>query len=200
MSAQDYYRGDYASRPLSPPTNAHDLSDDLDRRSATDVNERTGGVPERVTTPDFDNDKFDTPPSPSHEQNHSVFSDTPGYGKTDYEEGNNPYGKNYNLANQDSKEALVPGVRDRRSSGYQDLGACSFSSLRSFISACPGANSRVIFRVRGGESNQSRDGTSGGARWEGKVCSVGRERQATFGATDTEQTKRCWSPGPSLRW
>jgi len=186
MSAQDYYRSDYASRPLSPPTNAaHDMGGDLYHHNATDADERIGGVPERVTVPDFDDDKFDTPSSPSHERNHLAFSDTPEYGKVDYEEGNNPYGKNYNLANQDSKEALVPGVRDRKSSGYQDLGACSFSSLHSFISTWPGANSRVICRVCGTEPNRSRDGASDGARWEGKACSVGRERQATFGATDT---------------
>lgn len=128
MAAQEYYRSDYASRPLSPPTNAlGDTSGNYDHYDTADVDER---VPERVTSPSnaakFDNDKLNTPPSPSHERNPSAFSDTPGYGRTDSdayeEEGNNPYGKNYNMVNQDSKEALVPPVRDRRSSGYQDLG------------------------------------------------------------------------------
>ena len=137
MSAQEYYRGD--SRPLSPPTNPpHDTTGNLDRRNTTDADEQIGSAPERVTAPNFDNDKFDSsPPSPSHERNPSPFSDTSEYGRTGRgayeEEGTNPYGKTYNMANLDSKEALVPGTaRERRSSGYQDLGTCPFFS---FISA-----------------------------------------------------------------
>jgi len=127
MSAQEYYRGD--SRPLSPLSPPpQDVISNPDRRNTTD--ERTGGAPERVTTPNFDNDKLDTSPSsPSHERNPSPLSDTSEYGRTGRggyeEEGNNPYGKNYNMANLDSKEALVSGTHGR-SGGYQDLGTCSF--------------------------------------------------------------------------
>lgn len=140
MSAQEYYRSDYASRPLSPPTNTHDTSGNLDHHNVTDVNELTGSVPGRVTTPGFDSDGFNTTPSPPpHERNHSEFSDTSGYGRKNqdvyYEEGNSLYGKNYNIANDDSKEALMPGAR-KRSSGYQDLGAYSL-----FVSTHPRVNS-----------------------------------------------------------
>lgn len=125
MSAQEYYRGDHTSRPLSPPTNApHDTSGNLDHHNATDVNELTGGVPGRVTAANFDS----TPSPPPHERPLSGYSDIPGYGRngqpTYDEEGNNPYGKNYNMANDDSKEALVPEARGR-SNVYHDLGTYS---------------------------------------------------------------------------
>ena len=63
----------------------------------------------------------------------------------------------------------------------------------------PRADSWAIHRVRGPKSNWSTNGAYNGARWEGEVCSVGRERQTTFGATDTEQTERYRSPEPSIR-
>lgn len=139
MAAQEYYRSDYASRPLSPPTNpADDTSGNIDRHNVADIDGRMGGVPERVTSPDsnagYGNDEFNTPSSPPHERIPSAYSDTPEYGKIDRdpyeEEGYNPYRKNYNMADEDSKEALVPGVRARRSSGYQDLGAHSYLYLQ----------------------------------------------------------------------
>ena len=173
MSAQEYYRDD--ARPLSPPTNApHDAINNPDRRNTTD--EHTGGAPERVTTPNFDNDKFDTSPSsPSHERNPSPLSDTSEYGRTGRggyeEEGNNPYGKNYNMANVDSKEALVPGAR-RRTSGYQDLGTSSFFLLPSPSSLLTPA----LIRIRGGESSRSSGGATDGTRRQaGKVWSVDGE-------------------------
>lgn len=141
MSAQEYYRNDYASRPLSPPTNApHDTSGGFDRNNLTDVDEQTGGVPRRATTPDVDSDGFNTPPPPPpHERDPSPYSDTPGYGRTNQgafdEEGNNPYGKNFNMVNQDSKEALVPGVQGR-SGGYQDLGVYSYRFLHPALPSC----------------------------------------------------------------
>lgn len=166
MSAQEFYRGEHASRPLSSPTSpTHDMGGNLDHHDAADVDERPGGVPERVTSPDFDNDKFNTRPSPSPERNPSAFSDPPGYGKinqdTNEEEGNNPYGKNYNMANRDSKEPLVPGVRDGRSNGYQDLGGCPpFSFHLSFPPTL--VLILVVCRVRGGESSQPSGGASYG--------------------------------------
>jgi len=141
MSAQEYYRDDHTSRPLSPPTNAlHDTSGNLDRYNATDVDELTGGVPERVAAANFDSSKFNTTPSPpSHERTPSGFADTPGYERTSQatfdEEGNNPYGKNYNMANDGSKEALVPGARGR-SNGYQDLGTYSHFPPRFYLPSC----------------------------------------------------------------
>jgi len=126
MAAQEYYRDDYGSRPHSPPTNA--TGSDFDRFNASDADE---DIPGRVTSPhlnvDFDNDRLSASPTPSHQRNDSALSDAPGYGDPNRgtpEEGNSPYGRNYNVANQDSKEALVPGVRGRRTSGYQDLGSC----------------------------------------------------------------------------
>lgn len=123
MSAQEYYR-DHSSRPLSPPTNATDTSGDHDHYNATDVNKQTGDAPERATSPN----QLDTSPSPSHERIHSEYSDASGYGGRYDGEGINPYGKNYDMADEESKEALVPGPHGR-SNGYQDLGACftSFS-------------------------------------------------------------------------
>lgn len=130
MSAQEYYR-DHSSRPLSPPTDATDTNENHDHYNATDVDGYTGGVPERVTSPG----KLDTLPSPSHERIQSGYSDASGYGGTYEAEGSNPYGKNYNMTEEESKEALVPGTH-ARSSGYQDLGACFSHFLYS-----PHANS-----------------------------------------------------------
>ena len=131
MAAQEYYRDDYGSRPHSPPTHAADgTSGNLDRYNASDDE----GIPGRVTSPsphiNFDDDKLGASPSPLHQRHDSAFSDAPGYGESyrdTSEEGTNPYGKSHNVANQGSKEALVPGVRGRRTSGYQDLGAHSIS-------------------------------------------------------------------------
>ena len=153
MAAQEYYRDDYGSRPHSPPTHATDATGgDFDRYDASDDDERSPG---RVTSPhpnvDFDNDKLGASPSPSHQRNDSAFSDAPGYGDLNRgtpEEGSSPYGRNYNVANQDSKEALVPGVRGRRTSGYQDLGSCSY------LHRCPPTLPWGIFRVRGPRSNR----------------------------------------------
>jgi len=141
MSAQDYYRGNYVSAPLSPPPDAlHDTSGGFDRNNATDVDEQTGGVPGQATAHDIDSDNFDTPPPPPpHERISSPYSDTPGYGRTNQgafdEEGYNPYGKNFNMANPDSKEALVPGAQGR-SGGYQDLGVYSYPFLRLALPSC----------------------------------------------------------------
>lgn len=141
MSAQEYYRENYASGPLSPPPNApHDMSGGFDRNNVTDVDEPTGGVPGRATTPDVGSDSFDTPPPPPpHERIPSPYSDIPGYGRTNQgafdEEGNSPYGKNFNTVNQDSKEALVPGVQGR-SGGYQDLGVYPYRFLHRALPSC----------------------------------------------------------------
>jgi hypothetical protein len=120
MSAQEYYRV-HSPGPHSPPVDATDTSGDHDRYNATDADGGTGEDPVRVTSPNH----LDTLPSPSHERNHSGYSDLSGYGETyGDEERSNPYGKNYNMADEESKEALVPG-RKNRSSGYQDLGVHS---------------------------------------------------------------------------
>lgn len=201
MAAQEYYRGDYSSRPLSPPTNTFgDTSGNYDRYNTADVDERL----ERATTPSstasFENDKFNTLPSPSHERNTSAFTDTPGYGRIDSpyeEEGDNQYRKNYNMVNQDeeSKEALVPPVRDRRSSGYQDLGAFSYLCLH-FRLCQPYTYSWVIRRVRRGEHNQPSGGTCG-ARWEGReACPVAWN--GSLGAANHEQTEWYRSPESSV--
>lgn len=122
MSAQEYYRNP-SSRPLSPLTDATDTDGNHDRDNTTDADRQTSGVPERVNSLDG----LNTLPSPSHQRIQSGFSDTSGYrGAYDEEEGDNPY-KNYNMPDEESKEALVPAPRGR-SSNYQDLGAC-FSQL-----------------------------------------------------------------------
>lgn len=182
MSAQEYYRVDHTSRPLSPPTNAlHDTSGNIDRYNPADVNELTDGAPERVTAANLDSGKFNTTPSPPpHERTPSGFSDTPGYGRTSQvtydEEANNPYGKNYNMANDGSKEALVPEAHAHgRSNGYQDLGAYSHSPPSFFISTYSCADSSTIRRVRGREPSRSGVGTSDGARRQREVWSVDGE-------------------------
>ena len=140
MSAQEYYRGDYVPAPLSSPTNApHDTSGGFDRNNATDVDEQTGGAPGQATTHN-DSDNFNTPPPPPpHELNPSPYSDTPGYGRTNQdafdEEGHNPYGKHFNMVNQDSKDALVPGAQGR-TGGYQDLGVYSYRFLYPALPSC----------------------------------------------------------------
>ena len=115
MSAQEYYRDNY-SRPLSPPTDTADTSGNHDHYDATDAD---GRDPERATSSP---DRLDTLPSPSHERDHSGLSDTSEYREAYDEGGSNPYGKNYNMTNEESKEPLVPPPHGR-SSRYQDLGA-----------------------------------------------------------------------------
>ena len=161
MSAQNYYR-DHSSRPLSPPT---DATDDNDHYNATDAGEQTDEVPERVTSPN----RLDTLPSSSRERNHSGFSDTSGYRETYGEEGNNPYGKNYNMTDEESKEALVPEPRGR-SSGYQDLGMyfshfhhlrANLGSFVDYVEANPVSQASVPLMERGEKGKF--------ARWMGNV-------------------------------
>lgn len=183
MSAQEYYRVDHTSRPLSPPTNAlHDTSGNIGRYNPADAHELTDGAPERVTAANLDSGKFNTTPSPPpHERTPSGFSDTPGYGRNSQvtydEEANNPYGKNYNMANDGSKEALVPGAHAYgRSNGYQDLGAYSHFPPHpsSFLPTLVLILER-FGRVRGPEPSRSGVGASDGARRQGKVWSVDGE-------------------------
>lgn len=118
MSAHEHYQ-DHPPRLQSPPTDANETSGDHDHYNATDVDEQTGAQ-ERVTSPH----RLGTLLSSSHERPHSGYSQVSGNEEPNDEEGGNLYGKNYNMPNEESKEALVPPVRRRRSSGYQDLGAC----------------------------------------------------------------------------
>ena len=202
MAAQEYYRAGYTPSPLSPPTNPGNLDHD----NASDVDDGIDGGPERVHSPNSnansDNDRFNSPSPPPHERIPSAYTDTPGYesvNRDSYgEDRSNPYDKDYNMADQESKEALVSGVRNRRSSGYQDLGAFSRLSLRFLFLPAFMLMPRVIYRVRGSESSWSGDCTFDRAWRAGKVCSVDGP-QATFGATDTKQTKRYRSAEPSVR-
>lgn len=99
---------------------ATNANDNHDPYNASDVGGQTDGDPERATSPS----RLDTLPSPSHEQDHSGFTDTSEHRETYYEEESNPYGNNYIMAEEESKESLVLEPRGR-STNYQELGACS---------------------------------------------------------------------------
>jgi hypothetical protein len=165
MSAQDYYRGDYASRPLSPPMNAvHDASGNLDRHNATDVDERTGGIPERITTPNLDNDNsipLHLPPTNGTLRRSLIHPGTEG---RTTRKGIIRTERTTTWRIRTRRRPLCLGFVSGGRVVTRTLVCVPPFSLRSFISTAPRANSWVICRVRGGESNRSGDGTSDGAR------------------------------------